>query len=377
MKPTLPKEEMLLIDPLKFSEDTFTLSYIADDIDYIILEDTLLFNSVYSMRINSFGILMSTKEHGLLLFNPGGKFIKVIAKKGRGPEEFLFGHNFAIDEKGEKIFVSDNGKIRVYSLNGNFIRDITTENYISGSAGQIEFFNSSLFLADYGTYGEFKYNWIVLDTLGNLLSQKKSLTRPPGFMQRGKTYIYDNKLFYYNYLNDTIFSISTDWNTEAAYYFSQGDFRWRDDIDLNITPFEQMRLFFKPGNMVETNKFIFLEYSFRDKWSILLIDKKTKKTFQGYKEEKRGILNYVACISNDLDGGLPFLPHPVFNYNIKKGDESILTLIFPYELKAHINSDAFKNSTPKYPEKKRELEQLANSLNEYDNPVLMLVKLKN
>ena len=30
----------------------------------------------------------------------------------------------------------------------------------------------------------------------------------------------------------------------------------------------------------------------------------------------------------------------------------------------------------KYPEKKKQLEQLANSLDENDNPVLMLVKLK-
>ncbi len=47
-----------------------------------------------------------------------------------------------------------------------------------------------------------------------------------------------------------------------------------------------------------------------------------------------------------------------------------------YELKQYVESDAFKNSTPKYPEKKKQLEQLANSLNENDNPVLMLVKLK-
>jgi hypothetical protein len=36
-----------------------------------------------------------------------------------------------------------------------------------------------------------------------------------------------------------------------------------------------------------------------------------------------------------------------------------------------------KKITSKYPEKKKELEKLANSLNENANPVLMLVKLKN
>ncbi len=48
----------------------------------------------------------------------------------------------------------------------------------------------------------------------------------------------------------------------------------------------------------------------------------------------------------------------------------------PYQLKMYMASQSFKNSTPKYPEKKKELEKLAASLDENDNPVLMLVKLK-
>jgi len=44
-------------------------------------------------------------------------------------------------------------------------------------------------------------------------------------------------------------------------------------------------------------------------------------------------------------------------------------------LKKYITSEAFQNST-QFPEKKKELEKLANSLKETDNPVLVLVKLK-
>jgi hypothetical protein len=46
------------------------------------------------------------------------------------------------------------------------------------------------------------------------------------------------------------------------------------------------------------------------------------------------------------------------------------------ELIRYINSNAFKQYIPIFPEKKKELEKLAASLNENDNPVLMLVKLK-
>ena len=46
------------------------------------------------------------------------------------------------------------------------------------------------------------------------------------------------------------------------------------------------------------------------------------------------------------------------------------------ELKDHQPSDYFKYNTKKYPEKKRKLEELANSLNEFDNPVLIFVTFK-
>jgi hypothetical protein len=75
-------------------------------------------------------------------------------------------------------------------------------------------------------------------------------------------------------------------------------------------------------------------------------------------------------IKNDLDGG------PNIDLKLTKDDNTVLSWINAYELKQHIESKDFKNSTPKYPEKKKELEKLANSLNENDNPVLMLVKLK-
>ena len=47
-----------------------------------------------------------------------------------------------------------------------------------------------------------------------------------------------------------------------------------------------------------------------------------------------------------------------------------------YQIKVRVASNEFKNSSPKYPEKKKELEKLANSLKETDNPVLMMVRLK-
>ena len=97
------------------------------------------------------------------------------------------------------------------------------------------------------------------------------------------------------------------------------------------------------------------------------------KHFKDIMKKERGKVNTEASIFNDFDGGLPLKSVFYYSDNIS---EYIAAYIFPFELKAHVASDEFKTSTPKYPEKKKQLEQLAKSLDENDNPVLMLVKLK-
>ena len=62
---------------------------------------------------------------------------------------------------------------------------------------------------------------------------------------------------------------------------------------------------------------------------------------------------------------------------VKNQNEFLISWTDAYKLKTYLKSEAFQSSTPKYPEKKKELERQANSLDENDNPVLMLVKLKN
>ncbi len=73
---------------------------------------------------------------------------------------------------------------------------------------------------------------------------------------------------------------------------------------------------------------------------------------------------------NDLDGGPNILPQTV------KDNNTLVAWIEAIQLKNYIASETFKNSKPKYPGKKKELEKLANSLKETDNPVLVLVSLK-
>jgi hypothetical protein len=60
----------------------------------------------------------------------------------------------------------------------------------------------------------------------------------------------------------------------------------------------------------------------------------------------------------------------------ENGHDFLLGYIYPNKLKNHIASNKFKNSIPVLKNKKQELERVAYSLNETDNPILMILRLK-
>jgi hypothetical protein len=100
-----------------------------------------------------------------------------------------------------------------------------------------------------------------------------------------------------------------------------------------------------------------------------------KKTSSLVFSEQTSTDNYyfTTGLYNDIDGGPRFLPSRMVN------DSTMLMILYFPHLREHVASDDFKNSKPTYPEKKRRLEALTDSLKrtEIDVPVLMLVNFNN
>lgn len=368
------------IDPRKFIENKITLSDIADDIKYVPLDNSIPFINFAYLLTPDF-LYVSAKGIGILKFDRDGKLIKTIGKRGRGPEEFLYGMAFTVDCLSGNVFVLDPGSVKVYSPSGIYLRNISLKDFSSGFGfSNIEIFHSLLFFPDYIPKGDSKYCWFFLDTLGHLISKKENSV--PKFQTNIETegcfYKFENKLFYFNYFNDTVFSISPDLRSAGVYLFTQGNHRWPKNIietRLESQFNSQLYNLFRPARMFETRNYIVLEYAYQDRWAISLIDKKTKKTFLAFKniDSPIGIVNTKACISNDLDGGIPLSNIKYYSDNT---GEYITTLITPFDLKTYISSDDFIKAIVKYPEKKKELQILSNGINEADNPILMIIRLK-
>ena len=360
------KTRLKEIDPLSFFYNEISLSDMADDIRYIPLDSSIYISNLLEIKILGNAIFLSSQtkyDGGIYAYDEKGMLTgKIEGIQGSGPGECTNFHNFTVDTLRDRIYIADamQKEIEVYSIKNKYLRTISLKEKIKGFTTDIVFWNSYLIL---GYSGSDEYNWVVVDTLGNWVGKKKNSLYPYdcniGLL--GGFYKYNHKIHFWDPFNDTVFMISPNLKYEAKYLFKRGT-EWVPPVVMDISKLTSL---FKIYNIFETKKYIYLSCGYQKEQRIAIIE----------KEKGKGYLSSGHGIHNTLDGGLAL--KQCDTYYKKNGNEYFVGVIQPYELKAHVASETFKNSRPKYPEKKKELEKLANSLNENDNPVLMLVTLKN
>jgi hypothetical protein len=369
-----PKDrDLFVFSPAIIQENEITLSQLADDIAYIPLDSSILMagiNSNYNPKFVNNNIYLCDSKHGILIFNKNGRFVRKVGSKGRGPGEYLYGSEFAVDNITGTVYICDMSNIiKVYSGYGVYQRSFSLKEY-SGSVDAVTMFNERLFVTFDLQFGnDFKYEWLFLDTIGNIV-RKKDRTIPiykSNYLTGGGTYIYDQKLNFWHNFNDTVYSFNLDLSQRPNFILAPGDYRLpKSYVDDPIRRLPEYIMF---KQIFETKKNLIIRYGFyKGKSGIIIIDKKSYKSYTSFltSDDKGGIMN-------DLDGGINFLP---VSYDAEDGREYLIGLMDPFQLKARTNSNEFKNFAPKFPEKKKELEKLADSLKETDNPVLVMVRLK-
>jgi len=371
---TSPESSICEFDPRIFKGKEFTLSEIADDITYVPLDNAFPLHRIVQTIFTRDAIYLNSVNIGILRYGRNGSFINKIGSIGRGPGEYIFYMFFCVDDKSGKVYnISDgSGRIQVFSKNGDLIGSFLAKDY-GTSISNILFYNSDLFIQCAIEWEDANYEWMIYDTLGNLV--KKQKRHLPNFYNNssgaGNPYKFKNKLSYYNSWTDTIFSISPDLAEFPSIILSPGEHRF----PRSYVPMEDIaqKKYFILSKIFETERFLVIKYYYR-KYSLALIDKKNRETFLDHYEWNEGLNGLpVSGVINDLDGGSWFLPD---NYFTEDGNEYMIGLQYPYQIISRVASHEFKNSAPKYPEKKKELEKLANNLKETDNPVLVLVRLK-
>jgi hypothetical protein len=126
------------------------------------------------------------------------------------------------------------------------------------------------------------------------------------------------------------------------------------------------------NDIFQTQDYLFLNANLQGKFQsgvLGIFDKKSKELIFCQPTNSEDPLS-KSGIYNDIDAGPVFFPVKMIN------DNTMAMIIEAKQLKDHIKSNDFKNTVPKYPEKKKQLEVLANKLTEFDNPILILVTFK-
>ena len=349
------------------------------EIDYIPLEtkeqsliskiDLVFFND-YSINKIVFGNGYFIIKNGsrVLKFREDGTFVAVIGKTGRGPGEINQIEDLDIDKETQNVYMVSGWqkKFYVYSPYGEYIKTFNVPSYVR----EFRFFEDKILCFCGNNRGSNSNSFILIDKSGHLIKnfpnryQFKSESTY-GFNHENLFYVFNEKLFI------------KELCSESVYSFENSGFKPHLVIDVGkkqVTPkvrsecdmFEIFANYIQPRDLLEFGNFVY--YAYVDKY--VQGDVRIYGFIGSQKDNYQALFNLGEGITNDLDGGPNVLPLTT------KDDNTIVSLIDAIDLKNHVASEAFKKSKPLYPEKKKELEKLANSLKETDNPVLILVSLK-
>jgi len=350
------------------------------DIEYVPLEtseasmisafDIVFFHDYASNKlIAGTDYFLFKNRNKIFKFRNNGTFVKTIDPVGRGPNEILNISDLDISKNNQNIYLlsSWQKKFIVYSKEGDFLRTFNIPVYVY----EFRLIEERILCFCGNNSGTNENNFVLVDTIGNIID---SYPNKYQFIQKsGFGYPHENLFyaFHDNLFNKEIFS-------DTIYFFDDMTFKPHIVLDAGerlITPEARSefdmnylcRNYLAPLNLLEFGDFIYYEYAYK----FVIPDDVLIYSYIASKKDKfQAIINSGEGFANNLDGGPSILPITV------KDDNTILSLVDALQLKTHIASEEFRKSTPKFTEKKKELEKMANSLKETDNPVLVLVKLK-
>ena len=362
--------EAPVIIPSEMIKDKLSLTDIATEVKYLQIDNSRPIQQISNIKKSDTTLFIQTSK-GVFTYNTKGKFLNEIGKKGKGPKEYTAAYDIEINRQKEYVYLLGSKTVYVYSFDGKFVNSFPTFNKMHFD--KIIYKDSKLYFPVAFKIGDkHDYQWVITDETGHLLSAK---TNPANDVQiRAALKINccfeeNNRLCYWNQLNDTIFYIDNK-NGQLAYLFSNDKYRITES-DIALAENIRNKSFWNLISVFATSKYLLFEY-------INILEKTRIYAVYDKNSKKRYLLNSTEFGKesdkyNAWDNGLCFMPGSKWS---EKTESWFVDWIDAYQLKAHVASEAFKNSTPKYPEKKKELKQLANSLDENDNPILMLVKLK-
>jgi hypothetical protein len=354
------------------SKREVALSEIIDDIWIVKLETSeasIIGREVRKVIYSDNLIFISQYRHPLYVFNIEGEFVRTIGAIGRGPGELPDDYDFTFNKADSTLIFasSSQNSCSIYSINGAYLHDINLAGNFKGTYS-INYVSNNLFFSqlimppdrDTSSFTHLLFN--QKGEISNRYNIKMNIPDPA--KEDALIFVITTPIFnvssdvvhFYTSFNDTIFTIDQDGNLSNSLGWVRGDF--------NPTRFRNyLQGFAKVGSY----------------WFFSVPIPENKSKFFMYDERDEKVFN-VSKIINDIDGTLTNLPLESNVYDQTYESyvyENTYTVIYsPLKLKSMLKEGNFDAENIKYPERNRKFKDLVNSLDDNDNPIVAIFRLK-
>ena len=350
----------------------YYLSEVADEVEYVKFE-TLADGMIAYGNIQRLGdyFVVSDWRKPVMIFSIDGKYIRSIGRFGNGPSEYSSAYAFDIDQVNQLIYIlrRNSSNLFAFNLYGDLVKNLSLP-YFSAN---LCVFESGRILVE--THNNNKddgsYPLCVLSPEGELIREVKRPDLParktlgynpiPSFER-----IPSGQILISNFARDTIYQINDQGALSTYAILDLGKLKLPDKMYYDMQNFVKgdglYNYIVGPGCRL-VGRFLKINHSLHRETNVGLFDLNSgEMNFLNTSEtEGKGFIN-------DLDGGPTFWTH-VHDQKCYYQRVNALDLIE--------NRDLYASQAAKYPEKQKVLLKLIDSLKPEDNPILMIVKLKN
>jgi hypothetical protein len=377
------------------------LSSFVESIRYVPLETTenIILRGLGFQKISDDLILIRDSEN-CLLYDSKGTFINKIGNKGRGPGEYSVISDMGIGScRKPKIYISQNVDILEYNIDGNYIGKYKNSLLVNDTSAVLrwEIIHDSLFFGHVNNNtGKVELKAVIKDKHGNILHSFKNYDRldgrPSALEKEVSIYKFKELIYYKELNNDTLFYLNDNNELVAEYVFKLGEFKVPNSERIKRPHGPVFFNYLFVWYAFQTESYLFINCQFGNRfpakrltakslgpsptttmynttYTLGIYNKSVKKLFFCEPTNTDNPL-FTTGIYNDFDAGPRFFPQAQIN------DSTMVMWVTSFDLKMHVQSNDFKNNIPKYPEKKKLLQEIADSLTYFDNPVMMYVTFK-
>lgn len=365
-----------VIDLAYAIENTYEPLYLSDfveDIEYIRPEyPATLVDFIFDISINDNYLLLEVKDK-LLCYTRKGKFIHEIGRRGQGPKEHLGIRSHALYNDLVAINSNYNRKILWYNINGDYINQTP----VSNSVFKINILDTNRIAIhlQHGTSMDNPDLFVtgIIDNNGDTIQLKKDEPYyPKGIASSPSIWNYNDTVRVLTCINDTVYSVTKNEIT-PAYIVNFGKYKVTREAfaDRRLLQDEESK-YIQSLSFYETSRYVLTMFRYDNKRRVVVYDKQTAEisawSIKPENVDKYGLLEGGGWI-NDIDGGAA----PTY-FNSVSNDYFAIN-VQPEDLKAQFIENK-KYISVKYPDKQQKLEKLIDSLNDDENPIIILYKLK-